>query len=551
MARQPLVSASAATLAALALVVETSFAPVAASPARGAVLTGSGDTWMSVHASPLTARPRFTAVWTGSEMIVWGGGGGGASVFGDGARYAPATDTWTLLATSPLSPRYMHTAIWTGSEMIVWGGWSGTFPNWGPVGDGARYNPTTNTWRPVAAGPLAARFAQSAVWTGTEMLVWGGSGTYDNLADGARYDPTTDTWRPMATSPIPGGLAVWTGQEVLTWNGGGGNCLPYDYCGDGARYNPSTDTWTGLNRASAPDNRFDYSSVWTGKEMIIWGGENCVDPDGCIYWYNDGGAYNAATNLWRSLPAAPLEPRSKHSAIWTGTDMLIWGGGAWYVDYSFNDGARYSPMTNSWAVMTPSPLAAGDYTAVWTGSQMLLWGVGDGTKTYGDGAVYTPPAPHDTPTPTWTPTMTPTSTLTATPTATRTATATATRTVTATATSMPTSTATSTPLTTTAVTLSPSSLSFRKQQVGTTSRPQEVTVTNTGNAPLSIATLAIAGDFAQTNTCPVAGSLALGQSCAIDVTFTPRGTGLRTGALTMTDNAIGSPQSVSLSGTGT
>ncbi len=106
-----------------------------------------------------------------------------------------------------------------------------------------------------------------------------------------------------------------------------------------------------------------------------------------------------------------------------------------------------------------------------------------------------------------------------------------------------------------AVTLSPTSLAFGNQNVGTTSAAKTVTLTNSGNAALSISGIALTGtnaaDFAQTNTCPISPStLAAGANCTISVTFTPSTTSAETAAVSITDNASGSPQSVSLSGTG-
>jgi hypothetical protein len=98
------------------------------------------------------------------------------------------------------------------------------------------------------------------------------------------------------------------------------------------------------------------------------------------------------------------------------------------------------------------------------------------------------------------------------------------------------------------VVLSPTSLTFGNQNVGTTSGPQTVTLSNTGVASLSITSITTSGDFAQTNTC--GASVAAGASCSISVTFTPTTTGTRTGTLSVNDNAPGSPQTVSLSGTG-
>ncbi len=96
--------------------------------------------------------------------------------------------------------------------------------------------------------------------------------------------------------------------------------------------------------------------------------------------------------------------------------------------------------------------------------------------------------------------------------------------------------------------LSPASLTFAAQAVNTTSAAQTVTLTNSGDAALNISSIAIASDFAQTNNC--GSSLASGASCTFNVTFKPLGSGLRSGSLTISDNASDNPHMVSLSGTG-
>jgi len=76
-------------------------------------------------------------------MIVWGGYGN-ATYFNTGGRYNPNTDIWTATSlTDAPTGREAHTAVWTGSEMIVWGGYVGIIGN---VNTGGRYNPGTNTW---------------------------------------------------------------------------------------------------------------------------------------------------------------------------------------------------------------------------------------------------------------------------------------------------------------------------------------------------------------------------------------------------------------------
>jgi len=105
----------------------------------------------------------------------------------------------------------------------------------------------------------------------------------------------------------------------------------------------------------------------------------------------------------------------------------------------------------------------------------------------------------------------------------------------------------------TAVTVSPTSLSYTNQGVGTTSPPQPVTITNTGISTLNITSITTTTtDFSETNTCLATNDiLSPGQSCVISVVFSPTATGTRSGSLKIADTATGSPQTVALTGIGT
>src|SRR5262249_12302475 len=98
------------------------------------------------------------------------------------------------------------------------------------------------------------------------------------------------------------------------------------------------------------------------------------------------------------------------------------------------------------------------------------------------------------------------------------------------------------------VSLSPATLTFPSAYVNKTTAAQKVTLTNTGTATLNLTNIAVSGDFAQTNT--YGSSVSPGGNCVISVTSTPRAVGTRSGAITITDNASNSPQSVSLTGNG-
>jgi len=105
-----------------------------------------------------------------------------------------------------------------------------------------------------------------------------------------------------------------------------------------------------------------------------------------------------------------------------------------------------------------------------------------------------------------------------------------------------------------AVTLSPTSLEFPDQNYSTTSSPLTATLTNSGTAALTISAIALTGDFAQTNDCPVSpNTLAVGAHCTFSVTFTPQSSGARTGTVSITDdgsNATSGKHTLGLSGNG-
>ena len=201
---------------------------------------GCDDVWTatSVTNTPV-GRFIHTAVWTGSEMIVWGGYATGMRLR-DGGRYTPGSDTWaaTSLSNAP-SARSDHTAIWTGSEMIVWGGFTDAGQS---LNDGGRYNPSTDSWTPMNnANAPDGRANHTAIWTGSEMIVWGGSTQGGLVNTGGRYNPSTDTWTPLSVINAPSGraghVAVWTGSEMIVW---GGTDSPTNYFANGAKYNPAT-----------------------------------------------------------------------------------------------------------------------------------------------------------------------------------------------------------------------------------------------------------------------------------------------------------------------
>jgi hypothetical protein len=257
------------------------------------------DTWTatSTRNAP-SERIQHTAVWTGSEMIIWGGNYVPPPIdFNTGGRYNPSTDSWTATTTvNAPSGRSQHTAVWTGSEMIVWGGLDVFGQHFNT---GGRYNPGTDSWYATSTTGAPTKGGPS-MWTGTEMIVWG--------ENAARYNPRTDSWRRISTTGAPpwGGTAVWAGTEMIVWNGNtGGRYNPvmdswtatttvnapsgrlghtavwtggkmiiwggYFYrqrLNSGRTYDPGTDTWTATTTVNAPSGQTKPSCIQSAPTEV-------------------------------------------------------------------------------------------------------------------------------------------------------------------------------------------------------------------------------------------------------------------------------------------
>jgi hypothetical protein len=173
---------------------------------------------------------------------------------------------------------------------------------------------------------------------------------------------------------------VWTGEEMILW---GGCCdergREFD---DGAAYDPATDRWRPLPAAPI-SRRTAHTAVWTGREMVVWGGHEFEEE------FSDGAAYDPQADDWRLLADPSLAPRFGHTALWTGSEMVVWGGATAQGDV-LADGAAYRP--DAWEAIDSAPAGRSDHEAAWTGQEMVVWG-GCCTRDGGpleDGLVFNP-----------------------------------------------------------------------------------------------------------------------------------------------------------------
>ena len=368
--------------------------------AEGFVMAGSLDLTTSRVGSEYAGLATYggAAVWTGTEMIVWNGGNISApnpdSVVIKGGRYNPVTDTWAAISSTG-EPRfsYSHTAVWAGTEMIVFGEGNNEVTN-SIEFMGGRYNPVTDTWTTISStgAPTFSPYSNTAVWTGTEMIVFGeGNNSITNNREftGGRYNPVTNTWTTISSTEAPtigpdsGFTAVWTGTEMIVFGGGESNGSGYNGI-VGLRYNPVTNTWATMSSTDSPTLRDNLSAVWTGTEMVVLGNSNSnTSPV-----YKIGGSrYNPVTDTWaeissRSLPNFRVDGADSPTLpyVWTGAEMIVFGPDDGVMYNQLLLGGRYDPASDTWNVISNPNFSEkwdnqinSEVKALWTGSNVILF----------------------------------------------------------------------------------------------------------------------------------------------------------------------------------
>jgi hypothetical protein len=293
--------------------------------------------------APYSQSPTFA--WTGRDLFVvgWAQRRAHGSSFAGHMRvlvYSPSTNSWRVLRDPPIRGLVQTTPVWTGHQLLIWGG---NLEGHAVPAQGAAYDDATHTWQRLPVAPLHQRLNASVVWTGTEMLVWGGERD-QHLEDpeGAAYDPRSRHWRPLPASPLQsraGAATAWTGHELLVWSGYGSSARA-----DGAAYDPAADAWRTLPTAPIPP-RQQMTTAWTGRELFVWGG---IRFDGGRATVADGALYDPATDAWRGVEPSPLVARWGAVAAWTGDDIVVVGGFGPSApgvpdEPPRSDGARFTP----------------------------------------------------------------------------------------------------------------------------------------------------------------------------------------------------------------
>lgn len=317
----------------------------------------AGGRWRALPVLPagqLERRERAAVVWTGRQLVYWGGASNPPlRAHADGAAYDPATGRWTPLPDAP-EGQWLDDeegiAVWTGREVLVWGGVTipdpARAPGMATPADGVAYDPARRTWRRLPRPPLQLRYVslnQWVLWTGRDLMAGGVEAGAGGGTRAGAYDPATDRWRLLPRSPRltggPGHLqartAMWAGTRLLVWN-----------------------FWSPTAR--------------TANTPTVVASRPEAEPDGIDLW-----AYDPATDRWTVLPDPPGEVRrvvAGASMVWTGREVVI-ASAQTAQRRTVTRAGRYDPDRARWTPIAPPPRPRGAnlgrVTLEWTGSAVV------------------------------------------------------------------------------------------------------------------------------------------------------------------------------------
>jgi hypothetical protein len=444
------------------------------------------------------AREGAAQVTLGNGKALVAGGTDGTSVLASAEIYSPSTGVWTATGAMATARESFAAVVLKNGKVLVAGGADASR---NPLASVELYDPSTGKWSPAGA-LLAARFAHSATLLQSgKVLVAGGcaTSTCGTYAGGSElYDPVSNKWTATGAMLTARGSHTATllhNGEVLAVGGSDGTAL--SSC---ELYNPSTGKWQ-----SAPSflyARFQHAAtlLQSGK-VLLTGGTSFKYP------ITQAELYDPTANTWTPTGSMTTGRYAHTATLLTDGTVLVAGGegqsiscGKACTGYIPTAKAEiYNEATGKFTTTASLSRAQAYHTTTVLGTGVALAGGGVGTTNIccvvlSTAEVYTP-------------------------------------------------------LT---LKFSASSLNFGFRQVGLTSAPQTVTVTNASFHSATFTSIAGSGDFAQTNTCPISpNTLNAGQSCSISVTFKPTTTGTRSGGVILKDNSPASPQqTISATGTG-
>jgi N-acetylneuraminic acid mutarotase len=359
------------------------------------------NTWQKLNNLPaglLTVKDKPTFLWTGTELLIWGGNGAN-----DGYRYNPVTNIWTTMINSNVpTARNFYLANFTGSELVIWGG--NDAGNGTALNTGARYNLANNTWTSMnTTNAPAFLYGANSIVENNSLFVYGGSSNYVYSSKMNKYDLGNNTW----TQYTPGGTSVpvRTGAGMMSTSGFiyvfGGTYNPQfsvtQFLMDGYVYNIATNSWSANFGSAGSSVTGGISSyVQKGAKIYAFGG---ASGSGANTVYSNAlrvADITAAIPAFTVLGNAPIAGRlGSYVDTLPGNRLMFWGGftlnGATYIP--FGDGIIYNITTNSFHDIAsegaPPPSLKANVKSL--SGKFVIWNMANAANmSINKGFVYTP-----------------------------------------------------------------------------------------------------------------------------------------------------------------
>ena len=449
--------------------------------------------WASTGTMQSARELNAQALLSNGKVLSIGGVDNNGNPLASSELYSSSSGKWALTGSMSQARQVFPAVVLSNKKVLVSGGLgaSGTV-----LAAAELYDPTTGAWS--SAGSLSvARFAHTAtVLQNGKVLVTGGcTASYcsTDTAASELYDPTSNSW--STTGNLNTARASHTAVRlktgmVLAIGGSPGltSCELYD---------PTKGTW--INASSTNAGRYlNTTTLLPDGKVLVAGGAHGKFP------VNSAELYDPTANTWTFTGNMTIGRYAHTATLLTDGTVLVPGGVGQSISCG-KDCTGYIPTSKvdiyseangafTASASLSQPQAYQSTTLLKTGGALETGGIGTTNiccVVLNTAQIYTP-------------------------------------------------------LT---LTFSASSLNFGLLQIGQTSPPQTVTVTNVSNHSVKFSSIATSGEFSQTHTCPT--TLASGQNCTITVTFTPTVAGTQNSAVTLKDNCPGSPkQTISLTATG-